>query len=96
MCIRDSICECAFIDTAADRAKVATADKQAIFGKAYAHGILKTLGIAVQPEQATDPEVQAAIDTIQTKAGLEEQTIRYLLDYQYGEELIKKLGKVIK
>lgn len=89
------ICECAFIDTAADRAKVATADKQVVFGKAYARGILKTLGIAVQPEQTTDPDVQAAIETIQTKAGLEEQTIRYLLDYQYGESLVKKLAQAI-
>lgn len=89
------ICECAFIDTAADRAKVATADKQVVFGKAYARGILKTLGIAVQPEQTTDPDVQAAIETIQTKAGLEEQTIRYLLDYQYGAALVKKLADAI-
>lgn len=55
-------------------------------------GILKTLGITVQPEQAIDPEVQAAIETIQTKAGLEEQTIQYLLDYQYGKALVKKLA----
>ena len=89
------ICECAFIDTAADRAKVDTADKQAVFGKAYARGILKTLGITVQPEQEIDPEVQAAIETIQTKAGLEEQTIRYLLDYQYSEALVKKLAQAI-
>ncbi len=87
------ICECAFIDTAADRAKVDTADKQAVFGKAYARGILKTLSIKVQPEQAV--EVQAAIETIQTKAGLEEQTIRYLLDYQYGAALVKKLADAI-
>ena len=90
------ICECAFIDTASDRAKVDTADKQAVFGKAYARGILKTLGIKVQPEQVVDPEVQAAIETIQTKAGLEEQTIKYLLDYQYGEALVTKLAQAMK
>ena len=90
------ICECAFIDTAVDRAKVATADKQAVFGRAYARGILKTLGIKVQPEQVTNPEVQAAIETIQTKAGLEEQTIRYLLNYQYGEALVTKLAQAMK
>jgi len=70
--------------------------KQAVFGRAYACGILKTLGIAVQPEQATDPDVQAEIDTIQTKAGLEKHTIRYLLDYQYGEALVTKLAKAMK
>lgn len=90
------ICECAFIDTAADRDKVDTADKQAAFGRAYARGILKTLGIAAQPEQVSDPEVQAAIETIQTKAELEEQTIRYLLDYQYGEALVTKLARAME
>ena len=51
------ICECAFIDTAADRAKVDTADKQAAFGRAYARGILKTLGI----EAGEDETVQKII-----------------------------------
>ena len=37
-------------------------------------------------------EVQEAIDTVQEYAGLEEQTIDYLLRYQYGEELIKKIA----
>lgn len=73
-----------------------TADKQAAFGRAYARGILKTLGIAAQPEQVSDPEVQAAIETIQTKAELEEQTIRYLLDYQYGEALVTKLARAME
>ena len=92
------ICECAFIDTAADRAKVATADKQAIFGKAYAHGILKTLGIAVQPEEpiaSEDAEAMIAAQLIKERAGVEDQTIRYLLDYQYGEALVKKLADAI-
>ena len=73
-----------------------TADKQAVFGRAYARGILKTLGIAVQPEQVIDPDVQSAIEAIQTKAGLEEQTIQYLLDYQYGEALVTKLAKAME
>ena len=73
-----------------------TADKQAAFGRAYARGILKTLGIAVQPEQVSNPEVQAAIETIRTKVGLEEQTIQYLLDYQYGEALVTKLAKTMR
>ena len=90
------ICECAFIDTASDRAKVATADKQAAFGRAYARGILKTLGFEVQSEQTTNPKVQAAIETIRTKVGLEEQTIQYLLDYQYGEALVTKLAKTMR
>ena len=40
-------------------------------------------------------EVQDAIDTVQECAGLEEQTIEYLLRYQYGEELVKKLAKAM-
>ncbi|MFQ6831751.1 N-acetylmuramoyl-L-alanine amidase [Butyricicoccus pullicaecorum] len=92
------ICECAFIDTAADRAKVDTADKQAVFGKAYARGILKTLGIKVQPEEpiaSEDAETMIAASLIKERAGLEGQTIRYLLDYQYGEALVKKLADAI-
>ena len=50
----------------------------------------------MQPEQATDGDVQAAIEIIQTKAGLEEQTIQYLLDYEYGEALVKKLARTMK
>ena len=41
-------------------------------------------------------EVQEAIDTVEEYAGLEEQTIDYLLRYQYGEELIKKIAAHIK
>lgn len=40
-------------------------------------------------------EVQVAIDTVQEAAGLEEQTIEYLLRYQYGEQLVKKLAKAM-
>lgn len=92
------ICECAFIDTAADRAKVDTADKQAAFGRAYARGILKTLGIVVQPETpiaSEDAETMIAAQLIKDRAGVEDQTIRYLLDYQYGAALVKKLADAI-
>jgi len=40
--------------------------------------------------------VQEAVDTVQEVAGLEEQTIEYLLRYQYGEQLIEKLAKVMQ
>lgn len=42
------------------------------------------------------PDVQAAIDTVQEVAGLEEQTIEYLLRYQYGEQLIRKLAEAME
>ena len=41
-------------------------------------------------------EVQTAIDTVQEVAGLEEQTIEYLLRYQYGEQLVKKLAEAME
>ena len=41
-------------------------------------------------------DVQAAIDTVQEVAGLEEQTIEYLLRYQWGEDLVKKLAAAIQ
>ncbi len=40
--------------------------------------------------------VQNAVDTVQEAAGLEEQTIEYLLRYQYGEQLVKKLAAAVK
>nr|WP_300183046.1 hypothetical protein [uncultured Agathobaculum sp.] len=37
----------------------------------------------------------AAIETIQQAAGLEEQTMAYLLKYRYGDDLVKKLAAAI-
>ena len=42
------------------------------------------------------PDVQAAIDTVQEVAGLEEQTIEYLLRYQWGEDLVQKLAEAMQ
>ena len=43
-----------------------------------------------------DEDVQAAVDTLQESAGLERQTIEYLLRYQYGEQLIEKLAEAME
>ena len=43
-----------------------------------------------------DEAVQAAVDTLQESAGLEKQTIEYLLRYQWGEDLVKKLAKAME
>ena len=43
-----------------------------------------------------DEVVQAAVDTLQESAGLEKQTIEYLLRYQWGEDLVKKLAAAVK
>lgn len=46
------ICEIGFIDNAADRAGFDTKEKQEAFAKAYAKGILTTLGIKHLPEES--------------------------------------------
>ena len=43
-----------------------------------------------------DEAVQAAVDTLQESAGLEKQTIEYLLRYQWGEDLVKKLAAAME
>ena len=98
------ICEGVFVDTKADAAQAGTKEKQQEFGIAYAKGILDTLGIKydtstdkpAEPTKPQAPEVQAAIEKIQTKAGLEEKTIGYLLAYKYGEQLVKKLAEAME
>lgn len=99
--IRDTACpaviaEIGFIDNAKDRAAFDTAQEQQAFGRAYARGILKTLGVPEAPIASEDAETMIAAQTIKKKAGLEDQTIRYLLNYQYGEALVKKLAKAMK
>ena len=99
--IRDTACpaviaEIGFIDNAKDRAAFDTAQEQQAFGRAYARGILKTLGVPELPIASEDAETMIAAQTIKQKAGLEDQTIRYLLNYQYGEALVKKLAKAMK
>ena len=43
-----------------------------------------------------DPIRKLLSVTVQELAGLKEQTIEYLLRYQYGEELVKKLAKAME
>ena len=42
-----------------------------------------------------DEAVQDAIDTLQEKCGLEEKTIEYLLRYEYGDDLVKKIAAAV-
>ena len=96
------ICEGVFVDTKVDAAQAGTKAKQQAFGIAYAKGILDTLGIkydtttAKPAEPVTDAETQAAITKVQQAAGLSDKTMQYLLDYEYGVELVKKLAAAIK
>lgn len=43
-----------------------------------------------------DEAVQDAIVTLQETCGLEEQTIKYLLRYRYGDDLVRKLATAVK
>ena len=96
------ICEGVFVDTKADAAQAGTQAKQQAFGIAYAKGILDTLGIkydtstAKPAEPVTDAETQAAIIKVQQAVGLSDKTMQYLLDYEYGVELIHKLAAAVK
>ncbi|MEE0032535.1 MAG: N-acetylmuramoyl-L-alanine amidase, partial [Agathobaculum butyriciproducens] len=97
------ICEGVFVDTKADAAQAGTKEEQQKFGIAYAKGILDTLGIkydtaaSTKPaEPETDAETQAAITKVQRAAGLSGKTVQYLLDYEYGVELVRKLAAAMK
>lgn len=92
--IRETVCpavilEAGFLDSE-DRWIFDAPEEQRKFGVAYAKGILKTLGIPWMPDNAST--VQAALQTIRSKAGLEQQTIDYLMAYQYANELVIKLA----
>lgn len=43
-----------------------------------------------------DMDVEEAIEIVQAKAGLEDETIDFLLCYKYGEELLRKIAKAVK
>lgn len=95
------ICEIGFIDNAKDRAAFDTQAKQESFAKAYARGILTTLGIKHLPEEtngssdtgsAEDSELQSLIVKVQDKFDFEEQTMEYLLGYTYAKALLQRLA----
>ena len=59
-------------------------------------GIPNQLGIYEQVGAAvSDPAFEAAKRVVQEKAGLDNNTMKYLQDYRYGEELIRKLAAVM-
>lgn len=91
------ICECAFIDSD-DRRHIDTREERAAFGRAYARGILRTLGVSIldTPPASEDAEAVIAAQEVKTKAGLEDQTIKYLLAYPYGDALVKKLAAAMR
>lgn len=58
----------------------------------------QTPGIAAPQTRTTateSDEVQAAIDKVQTACGLEDRTMDYLLRYEYGDDLLRKLAAAL-
>ncbi len=46
-------------------------------------------------EGVKDMTVDEAVEIVQAKSGLEDETIEFLLCYKYGEELLKKLAEAM-
>ena len=88
------ILECAFIDSSDYQLIDSEADRQKI-ARAYARGILKTLGIAYK-EEVGGVSKEEASQIIKEKAGLTDATITYLDSYRYGDDLILKLAKAMQ
>lgn len=86
------IVEFGFIDNAADRALMDTIEKQDAIGRTYARAILRTLGYHVKVGQ-TATEHACAI--LREKLQLADETIDYLLRYQYGDQLVQRIAKVL-
>lgn len=68
--------------------------------------VIKAKGLNGYPKQqvaqntaqkpSIDAKVEAAKETVQTKAGLEDKTIEYLMKYEFGTDLIIKLANAMK
>ena len=56
---------------------------------------LSKYGITGTTEIIRNPSYEFLFEE-ETKAGLEEKTIEYLLAYKYGEQLVKKLAAAMK
>lgn len=83
--------EAAFIDNQSD----ANLLKHNIneFAQAIYDGITEYLDVKTEE---VDMSVQQAIEILKSKAGLEDQTINFLLCYKYGEALVVKLAEAMK
>ncbi len=77
--------ETAFIDNKSD-AELLKNNKDG-FAKAIFDGIMEFLG---------EPDFENVIEQVRQKAGLEKETIDYLLGYKYGKELMFKLLTAMK
>ena len=87
------IVEYGFIDNVSDRALMDTTEKQDTIGRAYARGILKTLGFHVAAEPTA---TEKACDILREKLQFSDATIEYLLRYQYGDQLVQRIAEAVK
>lgn len=70
-------------------------------GFAVSYDAIRKLPSITAPQCRTfvpdgDETVQQAVDMLQESAGLESKTIDYLLRYQWGEDLVKKLAEAME
>ena len=79
--------ETAFIDNKNDSLLLKNGQKA--FAEAIRDGILSFLGIK-------EPDFTEIVKGVMEKAGLEQKTMDYLLEYEYGRELVKKLFDAMK
>ena len=86
------IVEYGFIDNAADRMKFDGVSEREAIGRAYARGILKTLGVSAKEETETDKSCAV----LRNKLSLAEETIEYLLRYRYGDQLVQRIADAVK
>jgi N-acetylmuramoyl-L-alanine amidase len=78
--------ECERLKSLEFRKKCAIADTK---------GILNYLGIAWK-EDTAETAKNNDIDILKNEVGLADETIKYLQDYKYGSELIRKIAKAVK
>lgn len=86
------IAEYGFIDNAADRALMDTMEKQDAIGRMYARAILRVLGYHVAAEPTA---TEHACEILREKLQLADETIDYLLRYQYGDQLVQRIAKIL-
>lgn len=84
--VSSALLEVCFIDDADDMWLYQK--KKAEIVKAIASGIIK--GFGLEKEEADDVAI------IKNKIGLADETIKYLQDYKYGSELIRKIANAVK
>lgn len=85
--VSSALLEVCFIDDADDM-KIYEANRKKV-AAAIAEGVMEGFGLKKN-------EAPGAREWVQVKAGLTDETMNYLADYKYGDELLEKLAAVMK